>query len=409
MRPPLSLAAIQLSILVHTAHATRRSASGSCSGWLLLLDDQSFGREEEARNRRRILQRGPGDLGRVDDPSGDQILVLIGQRVVAVTVVLRLANLLDDDGAFTTGVLHDYPHRLLDRFTDDVDADLLVALGELEGLERLLRANQRDTAARDDSLFNRSASRVKRVFDSRLLFLHLALGRCADIDHRDTAGELGQTLLELLAIVIGGRLLDRRFDLFDASLDLLFVALTVDDRGGFLVDDDALGTAEVGHHCVLELESELFGDNLAARQDTNVLEHRLAAITEAWSLHRGNAERATELVDDESRQRLSLDVLSDDEQRLAQLSDLLENREQVLHRRDLLVVNEDQRILEDGFHLLRIGHEVRREISAVELHSFHRLQRRLEGPRLFNGDDAILADLLHRLGDQVADFLVVVG
>ncbi len=32
----------------------------------------------------------------------------------------------------------------------------------------------------------------------------------------------------------------------------------------------------------------------------------------------------------------------------------------------------------------------------------------LEALGLFDGDDAVLADLLHRLGDQVADLLVVV-
>ena len=55
-----------------------------------------------------------------------------------------------------------------------------------------------------------------------------------------------------------------------------------------------------------------------------------------------------------------------------------------------------------------IGDEVRREVAAVELHSLDRLERRLEALRLFDRDDAVLADLLHRLGDQIADLLVVV-
>jgi hypothetical protein len=39
---------------------------------------------------------------------------------------------------------------------------------------------------------------MQRVFDAGLLFLHLDLGGSADLDHRDTAGELGNKLLELL-------------------------------------------------------------------------------------------------------------------------------------------------------------------------------------------------------------------
>ena len=57
-------------------------------------------------------------------------------------------------------------------------------------------------------------------------------------------------------------------------------------------------------------------------------------------------QRAAELVHDERRERLALDVLGDDEHGLAHLRDLLEDRQQILHRRDLLVVDEDERILE---------------------------------------------------------------
>ena len=36
---------------------------------------------------------------------------------------------------------------------------------------------------------------MKRIFNTRLLFFHLGLRRRADLDHRNTAGELGQTFL----------------------------------------------------------------------------------------------------------------------------------------------------------------------------------------------------------------------
>src|SRR3712207_8867956 len=47
---------------------------------LLLLDDQRLGREEEARDGRRVLERGAGDLGRVDDAGLHQVLVRVRQR-----------------------------------------------------------------------------------------------------------------------------------------------------------------------------------------------------------------------------------------------------------------------------------------------------------------------------------------
>src|SRR5262249_17524576 len=76
-----------------------------------------------------------------------------------------------------------------------------------------------------------------------------------------------------------------------------------------------------------------------------------------------------DLVDDERRQRLALDVLGDDQQRLPALHDLLEHREQVLDGRDLRADEQDVGVVEDAFHPLRVGHEVGRDIALVESHA----------------------------------------
>ncbi len=152
-----------------------------------------------------------------------------------------------------------------------------------------------------------------------------------------------------------------------------------------------------------ELESDLLADDLATGQDRDVLEHRLATITEAWGLHRNGVERATELVDDEGGKRLALDVLGDHHERLAALDDLLEDRQEIRNRGDLLVRNEDVGVLEHGFHALGIGDHVRGDVALVELHALDELELSLQALRLFNGDDAVLADLLHRVGDGLAD------
>jgi hypothetical protein len=64
-------------------------------------------------------------------------------------------------------------HRFFDSAPHDVHANLLVA-AELQVSERLRRANEGHTAARDDSLFDGRLRGVHRVFDSRFLFLHLS-------------------------------------------------------------------------------------------------------------------------------------------------------------------------------------------------------------------------------------------
>ena len=43
--------------------------------------------------------------------------------------------------------------------------------------------------------------------------------------------------------------------------------------------------------------------------------------------------------------------------------------------------DEDVGVLEDGFHALRVGDEVRREVAAVELHAFDDVERGLGGLR----------------------------
>ena len=83
--------------------------------------------------------------------------------------------------------------------------------------ERLQRADQRHAAARDHAFFDRGTRGVQRVFDAGLLFLHLDLGGSADLDHRDAAGELGNALLQLLLVVVGGGFLDLLADRLDAA------------------------------------------------------------------------------------------------------------------------------------------------------------------------------------------------
>ena len=122
-----------------------------------------------------------------------------------------------------------------------IDAGLYIGVFIAELADRRLGAQQRDAAAGNDAFLDRGLRRVHGVVDAILLLLDLDLGRAADADHRDAAGELGQALLQLLLVVVGGRLLDLRLDLRDAALDVGLLAGAVDDRGVLLLDPHALG------------------------------------------------------------------------------------------------------------------------------------------------------------------------
>ena len=60
-------------------------------------------------------------------------------------------------------------------------------------------------------------------------------------------------------------------------------------------------------------------------------------------------------------------------------------------------------VLEDGLHAIRVGHEVRRDVAPVELHALGVFLLEAEALALLDGDDAVLADLVHHLGDDLAD------
>src|SRR6185437_1394168 len=293
-----------------------------------------------------------------------------------------------------------------ERAQDDAGAGALVI--DLDGvdLDGVDRVQERHAAARHDALFERRAGGLQRVLDAVLLLLHLGLGGRADLDHGDAARQLGEALLELLAVEVGVGRLDLGLDLLDPALDPLAAAGTVDDRRGVLVHDHLAGTTELGDRGVLELQAHLLGDHLAAGEDGDVLEHALAAVTEARRLDGDGGEGTAQLVDDDRRERLALDVLGHDQQRTTGLDDLLEHGQDVLDGTDLLVRDQDVGVVHHGFHALGVRDHVRGQVALVELHALGELEVEAERLALLDVDHAVLADLLDGIGDDVADLAV---
>src|SRR6266404_4659548 len=100
-------------------------------------------------------------------------------------------------------------------------------------------------------------SNFSRIFDARLLLFHLSLSGSAHLDDRNTADELCQTLLQLLAIIVGRSFVDLRANSFHATLNVRRLSATLDDGRVVLVDRDFLGPAEIGNLNVLELDTEI--------------------------------------------------------------------------------------------------------------------------------------------------------
>jgi hypothetical protein len=95
--------------------------------------------------------------------------------------------------------------------------------------------------------------------------------------------------------------------------------------------------------------------------------------------------------------------LGDDDKRFARLHDRLEHRQHRLKAGELLLVQQHVCVFEFGDHLLCIGDEIGREITAVELHALDDVDLGLKCLRLLDRDHALVADLLHGVRDHFAD------
>src|SRR3954449_8960924 len=355
---------------VHAAHAAARGHSAAGLSVLLRqLGHHGFGGDQESRNRGCVLDRRTDHLGRVDDALLDEVAVFTGLRVEAVVVRLVLEDLADDDGTVLARVDRDLASRPGQRLANDLDAGLLVVVLGAQALEGLGGAQQGDAAARYDAFFNSRTGRMHRVINAILALLDLNLGRAADADHRDAARELGQTLLQLLTVVVRGGFLDLRLDLVDPGFDVGLLAGAADDGGILLIDHDLLGATKHGQRNVLHLDTEIFRDRLARGQDCDILQHGLAAIAEARSLDGRDLQAAAETVHHQRGQRLAFNVFGDNHQRFAALNDSFQQGQQFIQLRQLLFIDQHVGVFHLDAHLVGIGDEVGRDVAAVELHA----------------------------------------
>src|SRR5690606_3912466 len=300
------------------------------------LSNHGFGGNHQTADGGRSLQRGTGHLGRVENTHLDHVAIGIGRSVEA-EVAFALLDLVDHYARLAASVGDDLAQRSFDGATQQSDTDVLVFVVALELGDGLQSAYQSDTTARYHSFFNGCTGGVQGVFDASLLLFHLDFGASTDLDHGNTASQLGQALLQLLTVVVGGGFLDLGTDLLDASLDVGVGASAVDDGGVFLGQDDALGVTQVLQGGGLQGQADFLGDDLAAGQGGDVLQHGLAAVAEARCLDGRDLDDAAHVVDHQGGQGLAFDVFGDDQQRATGLGDGFQHRQQFADVGDLLV------------------------------------------------------------------------
>ena len=98
--------------------------------------------------------------------------------------------------------LDNHAQRLFYGAADNLDAELLVLILGLHTFEALGSTDERGATTGDDTLFDSYAGSVQGIVEAVFLLFHLHLGGCADVDDGLDTGQLGEALLELLAVVV---------------------------------------------------------------------------------------------------------------------------------------------------------------------------------------------------------------
>src|SRR5262249_35910749 len=112
-------------LVIHAAHTTaghsRRSAV-----LLWPFGHHGFRGDQKPGDRRRVLQGGPNNFGRINDSLTDKVDVFAVLGVEAKAILILLKDLADDDGTVLACVNHYLASRPRERLAHDVDAGLLV-------------------------------------------------------------------------------------------------------------------------------------------------------------------------------------------------------------------------------------------------------------------------------------------
>ncbi len=72
-------------------------------------------------------------------------------------------------------------------------------------------------------------------------------------------------------------------------------------------------------------------------------------------------------------------------------------------------MDKDVGVVNHSFHRVGVGHEVGADVATIELHTIDVFLFELEALGLFHGDNAVFTDLIHNLGNQLADGHILGG
>ena len=373
---------------------------------LFLLRNQRVSGENHPRHARGVLQRRARHLRRVNDPPLHQIPVIPPHRIVAVSPLAAAPHLVHHHRRLRPRIAGDNPHRLLQRILQYDPPHFLIAR-KPHPLQRRHRPHISHPAPRHNPLLHRRPRRRQRILHPRLAVLQLRLRRRPHLDHRHPARQLRQPLLQLFLVILRRRFLNLHPYLLAPPLDHLRIPRAAHDRSPILGGFHPPRLPHIRHRRLIQTPPPLLRHHLRPGKHRDILQHRLPPVAEPRRLHRQTVNRPPQLVHHQHRQRLALHILRDNHQIARHLQSALQRRHQLRRRGYLLVRHQNMRAFNHRLHPLRVGDEVRADVTPIEVHPLHILRLRFDPLALLDRHHPLGAHLLQHIRQHLPDFGII--
>ena len=249
---------------------------------------------------------------------------------------------------------------------------------------------------------------MQSIFDPGFLLFQFCFGTRPDVNLSHASGKFGQTLLELFSVVFGVGGGDFGTNLLNPSLDIRGGPGTLHDGAFVGTDHDLLGSTEACNLDFFELHPKIFHHGFATGKNRNVLQHCFAAIAVSRGFDRSDLQHTPKFVDHQRRQRFPGDVFRDDQERLLGLHGFFKKWDQSLDGIDFVFVDQNQRLVQNDFHLFGVGYEIGGEESTIKLHALDDIDPGLEALPFLDRDHTVFPHLGQGLCHDLADGDVIV-
>ncbi|SPY44866.1 Uncharacterised protein [Porphyromonas cangingivalis] len=215
---------------------------------------------------------------------------------------------------------------------------------------------------------------MQSIFNACFLLFHFNFSCGAHFDNGNAASQFSNTLLQFFFVVVRSGIFNLLTNLSHTALDCRFIAYAINNDGGVFVDNNTFRLTQIFQSSFFQFQTDLFRDNSTRSQGRDVLQHRFTTVAEARCFNRCNFNDTAHGVHYQSRQGFAFNVFCNDQQWLAGFRYGFQNWQHFTDVRDFLVSQQNEWAFKFNRASFWFIDEVRRQVAAIELHTFYNVQ-----------------------------------